>query len=59
MNSITIKQAKKQANKEFSNWSGFETSLPNDLLFCVAGNIKHNGWSQKEMFKFFDKMFTK
>jgi|TARA_A100001518_G_C1227290_1_gene80757 hypothetical protein len=56
---MNIREAKKLANKSFSKWSGFETELPKDLLFTVAGNIKHNGWTDENMFAFFNKMFTK
>lgn len=58
MNNINIKQAKKQANEAFSNWSGFPATLPTDILFCVAGNIKHNNWKEQDLNKFFDEIFT-
>lgn len=55
---LTMKQAKQIVIEAHNAWIGFECSLPEDLLFCFAGNVRHNGWTQSKLFEAFELHFT-
>jgi hypothetical protein len=46
---LTMNQAKAVVQESFDNYNGFVSVLPADLLFCWAGNVRFNGWTDAEL----------
>lgn len=46
---LTMNQAKQVVQEVYNTYCGFECSLPADLLFSYAGNVRHNGWTTADL----------
>ena len=52
-----MNQAKAVVQESFNNYNGFVSVLPADLLFCWAGNVRFNGWTDVELVAQFKEAF--
>lgn len=56
---MKITAAKQIVTEAFNTYNGFKSVLPANDLNTLAGNVKFNGWTQAQLFKFFDTCYTK
>ncbi len=56
---MTMNQAKTVVQNTFNTYNGFDSVLPSDLLFCWAGNVRFNGWTDVELVAQFKQAFEK
>ena len=54
-----MKQAKEVVKQVFNEWSGFDAVLSDEILFCLAGNVKFNKWGKASLIEFFNNNFVK
>ncbi len=52
-----MSQAKQVVQESFDRYNGFKSVLPADLLFCWAGNVRHNGWTEDQLIAQFKQAF--
>ncbi len=55
---MDIKQAKEIVKQAFNAYTGFDSVLPEDLLFSFAGSVKHLGWTVEDLNNAFKSHFS-
>lgn len=55
---MKLSTAKEIVAKAYSEFVGFECTLPESELFSLAGSVKHIGWGAEELNAAFKARFT-
>lgn len=50
---LSMIQAKQFVADVFNKYNGFNSVLPDDLLFSFAGNVRFNGWNENDLIEQF------